>query len=85
MVQSVIIGVIGAVLGNVFGYIISYMISTTPLDTSDFIIVDTYPINFKISYYILGFWFGVLTTIFSGYFPSRKASKVDPVTIIRGI
>ncbi|WP_299213365.1 FtsX-like permease family protein [uncultured Aquimarina sp.] len=85
LVQSIIIGVLGAVFGSFFGYLISYLISTTPLDTSDFIIVDTYPINFKMSYYVLGFFFGVLTTIFAGYFPSRKASKVDPVTIIRGI
>ena len=85
LIQSIIIGIMGAILGSVLGYAISYLISTTPLVTSDFIIVDTYPINFKLSYYILGFWFGVLTTIFSGYFPSKKASKVDPVTIIRGI
>ncbi|WP_051336227.1 ABC transporter permease [Aquimarina latercula] len=85
LIQSLIIGVLGAFFGGILGYVISYMISTTPLDTSDFIIVDTYPINFRMSYYILGFLFGVLTTIVSGYFPSRKASKVDPVTIIRGI
>lgn len=85
LIQSLIIGVLGAFLGVLFGYLISYLISTTPLDTSDFIIVDTYPINFKVSYYMLGFFFGVLTTIFAGYFPSKKASKVDPVTIIRGI
>ncbi|SEK69913.1 lipoprotein-releasing system permease protein [Aquimarina amphilecti] len=85
LVQSLIIGILGAFFGAFFGYIISYMISTTPLDTSDFIIVDTYPINFKISYYVLGLLFGILTTIIAGYFPSRKASKVDPVTIIRGI
>lgn len=85
LVQSIIIGVLGAFLGVLFGYGISYLISTTPLDTSDFIIVETYPINFKLFYYVLGFLFGVLTTVFAGYFPSKKASKVDPVTIIRGV
>ncbi|GAA0715230.1 ABC transporter permease [Aquimarina litoralis] len=85
LLQSIIIGVLGAFLGILFGYCISYLLSTTPLDTSDFIIVETYPINFKVFYYVLGFFFGVLTTAFAGYFPSKKASKVDPVTIIRGI
>jgi len=85
LVQSIIIGVLGAMLGVLFGYAISYIISITPLDTSDFIIVDTYPINFKIMYYVLGCVFGIFTTILAGYFPSKKASKVDPVTIIRGI
>ncbi|TSE03434.1 ABC transporter permease [Aquimarina algiphila] len=85
LIQSIIIGVFGALLGAGFGYIISYVISTTPLDTSDFIIVDTYPINFNLGYYILGLAFGVVTTILAGYFPSKKASQVDPVTIIRGL
>ncbi len=85
MAQSISIGVLGALLGAGLGYVISYGISITPLDTSDFIIVDTYPINFKGMYYIMGVVFGIITTIFAGYFPSRKASKVDPVTIIRGI
>ncbi len=85
LIQSVIIGVLGALLGTGIGYIISYVISTTPLDTSDFIIVDTYPINFNLGYYILGIAFGVFTTILAGYFPSKKASQVDPVTIIRNL
>ena len=85
LVQSFIIGVLGSILGGVFGYIISYVISKTPLDTADFIIVDTYPVLFNSLYYILGISFGILTSLFAGYFPSRKASKVDPVSIIRGI
>ncbi len=85
LVQSLIIGLIGAILGLLFAYVICYMISTTPLDTSDFIIVETYPINFKPVYFCMGFAFGVLTTILAGYIPSKKASKVDPVTIIRGL
>jgi len=85
LVQSLIIGLIGAILGLLFAYVICYIISTTPLDTSDFIIVETYPINFKPIYFCMGFAFGVLTTILAGYIPSKKASKVDPVTIIRGL
>ncbi len=85
LMQSAIIGLLGALFGAGLGYLISYMISATPLDTSDFIIVDTYPINFKLVYYVLGIVFGILTTMLAGYFPSKKASKVDPVTIIRGI
>jgi len=85
LTQAIIIGLVGAFLALGLGYLISCMISITPLDTSDFIIVETYPVNFNKSHFILGFSFGVLTTILSGYFPSRKASKVDPVTIIRGI
>jgi lipoprotein-releasing system permease protein len=34
--------------------------------------------------YILAFMFGLVTTFIAGYIPARKASKIDPVTIIRG-
>ena len=33
---------------------------------------------------IIGAAFGVITTLFAGWLPARKASKVDPVVIIRG-
>jgi lipoprotein-releasing system permease protein len=32
----------------------------------------------------MAIFFGFLTTLFAGYFPSKKASKIDPVAIIRG-
>jgi len=28
--------------------------------------------------------FSIITTYLAGYFPSRKASRIDPVDIIRG-
>jgi len=85
LVQSFVIGLLGSFLGAILGYIISYAISQTPLDTTDFIIVETYPVLFEPIFYILGVSFGTLTSLLAGYFPSKKASKVDPVTIIRGI
>ncbi|MEK6154382.1 FtsX-like permease family protein [Flavobacteriaceae bacterium 3-367] len=85
LAQSFVIGSIGSLLGSFFGYLISYAISLAPLETSDFIIVDTYPITFEVKFYLLGASFGILTSLLAGYFPSKKASRVDPVTIIRDI
>jgi lipoprotein-releasing system permease protein len=42
------------------------------------------PMSFYLPHYLQALSFGVTTTIAAGYFPARKASKVDPVTIIRG-
>jgi lipoprotein-releasing system permease protein len=39
---------------------------------------------FKMEYYVMGMAFGVITTILAGYFPSRRAAKIDPVAILRG-
>jgi lipoprotein-releasing system permease protein len=46
--------------------------------------VTTYPINYNPKFYIIGAIFSIITTYLAGYFPSRKASQIDPVDIIRG-
>ncbi|WP_411031082.1 ABC transporter permease [Spongiimicrobium sp. 3-5] len=83
LTQSLLIGAIGAFLGVIFGFLISFAISKTPLETTDFIIVDTYPVNFNYLFYLLGLSFGIITAVLAGYFPAKKASEVDPATIIR--
>jgi ABC-type antimicrobial peptide transport system permease subunit len=34
--------------------------------------------------YIIGVIFGMVSTFFAGYLPSRRAEKMDPVDVIRG-
>jgi len=82
--QAAFIGMIGAVVGLLIGFLLSYSISRLPFDGGEFLSVDTFPVNFDLKFYIFGFVFGVLTTILAGYFPSKKASKIDPVAILRG-
>jgi len=33
---------------------------------------------------MIGIVFSLITTYLAGWFPARKASKIDPVVIIRG-
>ncbi|PLK46095.1 ABC transporter permease [Emticicia sp. TH156] len=84
LIQSIIIGVLGALLGIIIGFGLSYLLSKTPFDAGDFLDVKTFPVIFNIKYYIMGLGFGVITTILAGYFPARKAAKIDPVAILRG-
>ena len=35
-------------------------------------------------FYAIATAFSIITTYFAGYLPARKASKIDPVIIIRG-
>jgi lipoprotein-releasing system permease protein len=39
---------------------------------------------FSLIIYIIGALFSIVTTLFAGWAPARKASKIDPVIIIRG-
>jgi lipoprotein-releasing system permease protein len=78
------IGVFGGMLGLLTGYGLSNIIDNIPFNTESLPTIKTYPINYNPSFYVIGAVFSIVTTYFAGYFPSRKASKIDPVIIIRG-
>jgi lipoprotein-releasing system permease protein len=84
MIQSLVIGFVGSLAGLVIGYLLSYAISKAPFDGGDFISLDHFPVSFDPKYYIIGVIFGVATTAVAGYMPSRKASRLDPIEILRG-
>lgn len=84
MIQSLVIGFVGSLLGLAIGYGLSLLIAQAPFNGGDFISLDHFPVNFDPKYYIIGIVFGVTTTAFAGYMPSRKASKIDPIEILRG-
>jgi lipoprotein-releasing system permease protein len=78
------IGIFGGILGLLFGFGVSQLIDQIPFNTAALPTIKTYPVNYNPRFYIIGGVFALVTTYFAGYFPARKASKVDPVIIIRG-
>lgn len=84
MLESVSIGIVGALLGLFIGFFFSYLLSQTPFPAGEFFRIETFPVNFNPVHYTIGVFFGFLTTLLAGWFPARKASKIDPVVIIRG-
>jgi len=78
------IGIFGGLLGLLFGFGLSGVIDQIPFKTASLPTIKTYPINYNPVFYIIGGVFSIVTTYFAGFFPARKASKVDPVDIIRG-
>ena len=78
------IGIVGGALGLICGFGLSALIYQKPFNTESLPSIKTYPINYNPKFYIVGAIFSIVTTYFAGYFPSRKASKIDPVIIIRG-
>ena len=78
------IGFVGGFLGLIFGFFLSAAIDQIPFNTSALPTITTYPINYNPKFYFIGTIFSLITTYFAGLFPARKASKIDPVIIIRG-
>ena len=84
LIISLGIGLFGGLLGLMFGYLLSKGINQIPFNTSALPTVKTYPINYNPWFYVIGILFSLITTYLAGLFPARKASRVDPVIIIRG-
>jgi len=81
---AISIGIFGGLVGLLFGFGLSATIDQIPFNTASLPTIKTYPINYNPKFYVIGIVFSFITTYFAGWFPARKASKIDPVVIIRG-
>lgn len=84
IVIALSIGFFGGLAGLLFGFGLSSIIDQIPFNTAALPTVKTYPINYNPVYYFIGSSFSLITTYLAGWVPAQKASKVDPVIIIRG-
>jgi lipoprotein-releasing system permease protein len=84
IVIALSIGLFGGLFGLLFGFLLSLGIDQIPFNTASLPTITTYPINYSINFYLIGAIFSLVTTYMAGLFPAKKASKIDPVIIIRG-
>ena len=84
IVIALTIGTSGGMLGLCFGFLLSLIIDQIPFNTASLPTIKTYPVNYSLIFYFIGTSFSIVTTYLAGWSPARKASRVDPVTIIRG-
>jgi lipoprotein-releasing system permease protein len=78
------IGLFGGIFGLLFGFLLSNVVDQIPFNTAALPTIKTFPVNYNPKFYLIGIVFSLLTTYLAGLFPARKASKIDPVNIIRG-
>lgn len=84
LIIALSIGIAGGSVGLLFGFLVSLIIDYIPFRTEALPTVQTYPVNYSLLFYFIGVFFSLITTYLAGWFPARKASKIDPVIIIRG-
>ncbi len=84
LVIALSIGIAGGLFGLLFGFALSSFIDQVPFKTAALPTITTYPVYYNIKFYIIGMLFSIVTTYLAGLFPARKASRIDPVIIIRG-
>jgi lipoprotein-releasing system permease protein len=78
------IGIFGGLLGLILGFGLSSLIDQIPFNTASLPTVKTYPVKYNPVFYFIGIGFSLITTYLAGWFPAQKASRIDPVVIIRG-
>ncbi|ASU34065.1 ABC transporter permease [Mucilaginibacter xinganensis] len=78
------IGIFGGIVGLLVGFGLAEIIDQIPFNTASLPTIKTYPVSYNPAFYLIGGTFSIITTYFAGFLPSRKASKIDPVVIIRG-
>ncbi len=84
IIIAISIGLFGGLAGLLFGFGLSNIIDQIPFNTAALPTIKTYPVNYNPVFYVIGGVFSLITTYFAGWFPAQKASKIDPVIIIRG-
>lgn len=84
LTQAILIGLLGGLAGLLIGFLLSFGVSKIPFDSGGVLSIDHFPVLFAGRFYFFGIVFGMLTTAFAGYFPSKRAAKIDPVEILRG-
>jgi lipoprotein-releasing system permease protein len=77
--EAFAMGLIGTLFGLLIGALLVIGLSQVYIGPP----VGYFPVKLDGSLFLKGSLFGLLVAIGAGYFPARKAGKVDPVTIFR--
>lgn len=84
LTESLIIGFIGGVLGLGLGYTIQTIVGSIKLNVKGFVAMEYLKFDSSPLFFASAFVFALVVTAIAGYLPARKASKIDPIEIIRG-
>ena len=77
--QALVIGALGVIGGVILATVLIGILKNIYVGGD----IGYFPIAYETSKFLKGIFFGITITFFAGYFPARKAAKLDPVDIFR--
>ncbi len=83
LTESIVIGITGGLLGMLMGFVVTKILGNIKMNVQGFVSMEYLPFNSSPYFYVFALFFALVSTSLAGYFPARKASRVDPIEIIR--
>lgn len=83
LTESLIIGFFGGILGLLLGFALQKIIGSIKMDIKGFVSMEYLRFNSSPAFFVFAYVFALVVTAIAGYIPARRASKVDPIDIIR--
>jgi len=84
LIQGTLLGIAGSLIGVPLGMLFMWMLSLVRFKPPGASQAINMPVDWGIYQFVIAVTFAMCASIFAGYFPSRKAGKVQPVDILRG-
>lgn len=85
LLQGTIILATGTALGWIFGAAATQLISKIPIHISGIFATESFVVNWSIYHYLTASLLATLVVLFASYIPARKASKLEPGNVVRGM
>ena len=82
LIQGFILGTLGSLVGLAIGFVGCLYISTIEIGGEE--TIRQMLVSYKPSIYVIGFTISVTASAISSYLPARRASRLQPIEIIRG-
>ncbi len=84
VLEGLVIGILGALAGCALGYGLSSYLATIRFEFSVAQEMTHLPIYFSPLHYAIASALALFSSSIAGYFPARRAARLNPVDIIRG-
>ncbi len=81
--QGLLIGVLGATIGGISSYFIQNFLEGIEIDLEGLLRAKGFILDRSWWYYLWGGLFSVSLSVFASLYPSRKASRLQPIDIFR--
>lgn len=81
--HGVIIGFFGSLLGSLTGYLIQEFLASVNISVEGLVRTKGFALDRDPIYFFYGVLFAFLFSIFASFYPSYKASKLNPIDIFR--